>query len=170
LDSIGVQDLRPEFVEQVAELRTKILQGMKLKQINNHRMDGAIWIEMVQQYITAMNDGTVPSIASSWTNICRSRAQSSYERLKAAFEESVAHELQLPANERDLEQCIEYHAEMLKTELSKDFDGEKEVTEDFLQQLDEYLKARLAELRAQNLAACHQLSTNTLTQLFQELN
>ena len=125
---------------------------------------------MVQQYITAMNDGTVPSIASSWTNICRSRAQASYERLKAAFEESVAHELQLPANERDLEQCIEYHAEMLKTELSKDFDGEKEVTEDFLQQLDEYLKARLAELRAQNLAECHQLSTNTLTQLFQELN
>jgi hypothetical protein len=143
---------------------------MKLKQINNHRMDGAIWIDMVQQYITAMNDGTVPSIASSWTNICRSRAQSSYERLKAAFEESIAHELQLPANERDLEQCIEYHAEMLKTELSKDFDGEKEVTEDFLQQLDEYLKARLAELRAQNLAECHQLSTNTLTQLFQELN
>jgi len=84
---------------------------MKLKQINNHRMDGAIWIDMVQQYITAMNDGTVPSIASSWTNICRSRAQASYDRLKAAFEESVAHELQLPVNERDLEQCIEYHAE-----------------------------------------------------------
>ena len=86
------------------------------------------------------------------------------------FEESIAHELQLPTHERDLEQCVEYHAEMLKAELLKDSNGEKEVTEDFLRQLEEYLKARLAELRAQNLAECHQLATNTLTQLFQELN
>jgi len=35
LDSINMEDLRPEFVEQVISLRKKVLHSMKPKQINN---------------------------------------------------------------------------------------------------------------------------------------
>ena len=74
LDSIGIEDLRSEFVEQAFALRARVLQGMKIKQINNQKMDGLAWIELAQQYIEAMNGNAVPSIESSWTYICRSRA------------------------------------------------------------------------------------------------
>ena len=33
-------------------------------------MDGALWIALTEQYIEAINGGTVPSIESSWTYIC----------------------------------------------------------------------------------------------------
>ena len=74
LDTIGIEDLRSEFVEQAFALRARVLQGMKIKQINGQKMDGLAWIELAQQYIEAMNGNAVPSIESSWTYICRSSA------------------------------------------------------------------------------------------------
>ena len=114
LDSIGIEDLRSEFVEQAFNLRTRVLQGMKIKHINNQEMDGLTWIEMAQQYIEAINDRTVPTIESSWTYICRSRAQTIFEKAKDSFDEMIAQEIQAPVSERDLEQCLEYHADKLK--------------------------------------------------------
>jgi len=38
-------------------------------------MDGAIWIALLEQYLEAINSGTVPSIESSWTYICKNKAQ-----------------------------------------------------------------------------------------------
>lgn len=114
LDSIGIEDLRSEFVEQAFNLRTRVLQGMKIKHINNQEMDGLTWIDMAQQYIEAINDGTVPTIESSWTYICRSRAQTIFEKAKDSFDEMIAQEIQAPVSERDLEQCLEYHADKLK--------------------------------------------------------
>lgn len=52
-------------------------------------MDGATWIQLVEQYINAINDGTVPSIESSWTYICRNKAQDQFESLKNEFENSL---------------------------------------------------------------------------------
>lgn len=89
LDSIGMEDLRPEFVEQIISLRKKVMQGMKIKQVNGQPMDGATWIQLVEQYINAINDGTVPSIESSWTYICRNKAQDQFESLKNEFENSL---------------------------------------------------------------------------------
>jgi len=48
--------------------------------------------------------------------------------------------------------------------------SEKDVAEPFLIQLDEHVQSKLEEVRAHNLNECRQLSSNTLTQLFQELN
>jgi hypothetical protein len=89
LDSIGMEDLRPEFVEQVFSLRKKIMHAMKPKEINGQPMDGATWMALTQQYIDAINGGTVPSIESSWTYICKNKAQSQFEALKAEFESSL---------------------------------------------------------------------------------
>lgn len=82
LDALNTADLRPEFVEQVLSLREKILHGMQFKQVNDTRIDGGTWIQMVEQYIGAINDGTVPSIESSWTYICLQRAEALYDQLK----------------------------------------------------------------------------------------
>ena len=121
LDSIGMEDLRPEFVEQVFTLRKQVMHGMKPKQINNQPMDGALWIALTEQYITAINGGTVPSIESSWTYICQTKAQSQFEQLKQEFEESLSSDLVLPMNETEMVSGFEYHADKFKQELIKEF-------------------------------------------------
>ena len=57
-------------------------------------------------------------------------------------------ELSAPANERDLEQCFEFHAEKFRSDLVKDLLGETESAQDIFQRLDEYLHSKLAELQA----------------------
>lgn len=48
LDALDTSELRAEFVEQVLHLREKVLHGMHFKQINETRIDGATWIQMVE--------------------------------------------------------------------------------------------------------------------------
>lgn len=47
LDAVPIEDLRAEFVQQAFDLKTKVLQGMKFKQINDQQMDGSMWAQMV---------------------------------------------------------------------------------------------------------------------------
>ena len=128
LDSINMEELRPEFVEQVLCLRKKIMNGMKPKEINGQPMDGATWMALTQQYLDAMNSGGVPSIESSWTYICRSKAQAEFERLQADFEHSLQEEVTGPMADSDLTQCFEYLAERFRAELTKQFVGEPEIS------------------------------------------
>ena len=102
LDKINMEDLRPDFVEQVLGLRKTVLHKMKPKQINDQPMDGPLWIALVEQYIHAINDGTVPSIESSWTYICKNKAQSQFEKLKSEFEDGLTQDLTFPMAENDL--------------------------------------------------------------------
>jgi len=43
-----MEDLRPEFVEQVFSLRKKVLHRMKVMQINGKPMDGSTWIALAE--------------------------------------------------------------------------------------------------------------------------
>jgi hypothetical protein len=143
---------------------------MKVKQINNQKMDGLAWIEMASQYIEAINTGMIPSIESSWTQICRTRAQTIFEKCIAQFEEVIALDLQMPLSERDLESGFEYHCDKLKTDILKALPDEKEIEEHYIMLLEEYLEPKLADLRSLNLSECRNIATSTLSQLFQELN
>lgn len=170
LDTMPLEDLRPEFVEQVLSLRKKVMHGMKPKEINNQAMDGALWIALTQQYLNAINGGTVPSIESSWTYICKNRARSTFEALTTEFETSLAQEITGPVADTELQTCFEFLADKFKRELLSGFAGEKEIQAELSQQAEEYCQSRKAEVAAQNLNECRQLSSSTLTSLFQELN
>jgi len=73
------------------------------KKINGSQIDGSMWISLAEQYVTAINDGTVPSIESSWSYICKQRAQQSLEKAKSSFKSEINSELVPPVNERDIE-------------------------------------------------------------------
>ena len=124
LDKINMEDLRPDFVEQVLGLRKTVLHKMKPKQINDQPRDGPLWIALVEQYIHAINDGTVPSIESSWTYICKNKAQSQFEKLKSEFEDGLTQDLTFPMAENDLNQCFEYHITKFSNQLTKEFANE----------------------------------------------
>ena len=78
---MNVEDLRSEFVEQVIQIRKKILNNMRAKTMKKCFLDGQMWIGLAQQYVDAINGGTIPSIESSWSYIQRARARNYYDQL-----------------------------------------------------------------------------------------
>jgi len=48
LNSIPIEDLRPEFVQQSLALRNQIVNGMIPKKINGSLIDGAIWMDLTE--------------------------------------------------------------------------------------------------------------------------
>ena len=78
-----------------------------------------------------MNSGRVPSIENTWTYLVRQRALSLFEALKVKFDEGFKNDLQIPANERDLECCLEFHAEKFASEMQNQLTGDPEVLEEY---------------------------------------
>jgi RecJ-like exonuclease len=73
LEEMEVCDLRPEFVEQVVNLRKKVLNKIPIKKMHGVPMDGSTWISLAQQYIQAFNENRVPNVENSWHYICRQK-------------------------------------------------------------------------------------------------
>lgn len=66
-----LEDLRPEFVEQVMQLRRKVINRIKPKIMNGKKLNGAMMANLVSAYVDAINKGAVPNIESSWNYICK---------------------------------------------------------------------------------------------------
>ena len=72
LESMNLQDLRPEFVEQIMFLRRKIINMIKPKMLNGKSLNGEMLLNLAENYVTAINKGAVPNIENAWTYICKS--------------------------------------------------------------------------------------------------
>lgn len=42
-------------------------------------INGSEWIQLVEIYVNAINEGAVPSIQSAWTYICKQGAENALE-------------------------------------------------------------------------------------------
>jgi hypothetical protein len=62
--------LRPEFIEQMIALRSKIFKKVKPKMLNGKHITGEMLLELCQSYTSAINTGSVPCIESAWTYLC----------------------------------------------------------------------------------------------------
>jgi hypothetical protein len=89
-----MEKLRPEFVDQVYNLRKKVLNRVKPKKINGRNLNGTMFWNLVKSYVDAINKGAIPSIESSWAYICKNeclKAQDeSFDLFQKAFREDVS--------------------------------------------------------------------------------
>ena len=102
LEELEFSSMRPEFVEQVMNLRRKVLNQVQTKRINGQTMDGATWVGLVQLYADAFNEGKVPNIESSWNYICKQRAQESLDSAIDIFEQQLT-QVNIPCSTHELE-------------------------------------------------------------------
>ena len=65
-----MDQLRPEFFEQVIKLRRKMLNRMKPKMIHGKVLDGFMLAGLASSYVTAINEGALPNIENAWSYIC----------------------------------------------------------------------------------------------------
>lgn len=66
-----LEELRPEFVEQVMQLRRKVINRIKPKLINGKKLNGEMLYNLAASYVDAINKGVVPSIDNAWSYICK---------------------------------------------------------------------------------------------------
>lgn len=59
---MNIEDLRPEFAEQVSHLRRKVLNKVKPKVMNGMKLNGGMIFDLVESYTEAINKGAVPNI------------------------------------------------------------------------------------------------------------
>jgi hypothetical protein len=59
---MNFDDLRPEFVSQVLNFRKRVTGRMKPKMLHGQKLNGELYLSMLQSYVGAINEGAVPNI------------------------------------------------------------------------------------------------------------
>jgi hypothetical protein len=59
-------ELRPEFLEGINHLRTKVFKKAKAKTLKGQLVTGPMIVELANSYVDALNGGSVPTIESAW--------------------------------------------------------------------------------------------------------
>ena len=62
LQSLGDCEFRPEFSDQVTNLRSRIYKRTKPKSLNGKVLNGEMLLELCIAYTDAINTGSVPNI------------------------------------------------------------------------------------------------------------
>lgn len=86
LDTLPDAQLRPEFVEQVAILRSRILKRVRCKRIKNKALDGEMLLELAMNYVEAINSGSWPNLDVSYRLLMKSQAERTLQTVLAVCE------------------------------------------------------------------------------------
>jgi hypothetical protein len=62
LEKLEFDELRPEFVDQIINFRKKVINKIKVKSLNDKKLNGEMYLSMLSSYVGAINDGVVPNI------------------------------------------------------------------------------------------------------------
>lgn len=82
LDEMDEEYFRPEFTEQMRNVRKKIFKRIKPKTMNGKCLTGPMLVEICKAYTEAINSGRVPNIENAWTYLCK---QESYKAANRNF-------------------------------------------------------------------------------------
>ena len=64
-------EIRPEFFEQIINLRKRVLNRLKPKVLNGKCLNGQMFNGLLNSYVKAINDGAVPNIENAWSYVCK---------------------------------------------------------------------------------------------------
>lgn len=150
LENMKLEELRPEFVEQVMQLRRKIINRMKPKTLNGKNLNGEMLCNLAQTYINAINKGVVPNIENAWTYISKNECTKAFHGALEKYDftlKDLAYP-KIPMEELELRQC---HKEAKQTALSEF--NEKAVgpiAKDYMKDLNLKLKQKYTTIRTEN--------------------
>lgn len=85
LQSMNDSEFRPEFAQQIQQLRNRILKKTKPKMLNGKHLSGAMLLELAVAYTDAINNGSVPNIQNAWSYVCENECRRSIDGCIAAY-------------------------------------------------------------------------------------
>ncbi|GJN19666.1 hypothetical protein PR202_gb06966 [Eleusine coracana subsp. coracana] len=79
LDQIPLEKLRPEFQAGLDELTRFVFERTRPKQVAGTIMTGPVLAGVTQSFLDAINNGAVPTIASSWQSVEEAECRRAYD-------------------------------------------------------------------------------------------
>lgn len=148
LEAMSLKELRPEFVEQMMSLRQKVLNRMKPKTLNGQCLSGEMLVSLVENYVTAINRGTIPNIESAWTSICKNECLKAFH-LSIAKYDAIMQEVtnSFPLEPHDLKEAHKDAYDTALNEFNKTSVGN---TGEYLRNLKNKVKQKYMSLKAEN--------------------
>ncbi len=150
LENLKLEELRPEFVEQVMLLRRKVINRVRPKMLNGKKLTGEMLCNLAQTYISAINKGVVPNIENAWTYICKNECVKAFHNSLELYDmtlKNLAYS-KIPMEEADLKAC---HREARQAAVA-DF-GQKAVgpiAADYMKDLLLKVRQKYATIRTEN--------------------
>jgi len=148
LENMQLTELRPEFVEQVKELRNKVLNKMKVKMLNGKELNGEMLCNLAKTYVEALNKGVVPNIERAWTYICKNECYKGIQIAINAFDHGIQN-ISLP-----IEECeLKGHYKKLVNEAVEEFTKRSmgSDTSSYIHELKNTFKQKYNKLKEQNI-------------------
>ena len=145
-----MEELRPEFVDQVYSLRKKVLNRVKPKKINGKNLNGTMFWNLVKSYVEAINKGAIPSIESSWAYICKNECLKAQDDSFDIFGKQLMEELAAggPFYDQELKDIYNSAKKAAVDNFVKVAVGD--VKEKFLDDLKEKMKQKYLNIKADN--------------------
>lgn len=100
LDKLDLSQLRPEFSEQVNNLRKIALKQIKAKTLNGKLLNGEMFCNMIKSYLEAINQGAVPVIENAWGFMCKNECAKAMKNSLAVYEKYVTENFSLFNNKK----------------------------------------------------------------------
>ena len=89
LQNMELDQLRPDFVEQVLNLRKRVTGKVKIKMLNGKALNGFMLVSLLQSYVTSINEGAVPNIENAWTYICKTQCNNALQNAYNEYEDMM---------------------------------------------------------------------------------
>jgi len=169
LINIPMSELRPEFVEQVINVRRKVLQRIKPKKINGKPLNGTMFWNLMTSYVDAINKGAIPSIESSWAYICKNECLKAVDDSYDIFGKAISDDTKNggPFFENELKDFYSSAKKKALQFFTKVAVGD--VKEDFLDNLKKKMTNRYDMLKQDNDHTCEQECLLFLRQSYTEI-
>jgi hypothetical protein len=168
LDQVPVDQLRPEFVAEMNNLRSRILGQSPIKTLNGKELDGAALLSLAESYSAAINSGSVPNIGEAWDSLCLNQNIRRMEAVVNQFKATQFPQLQalIPCEPAHLRLQHDAAAAKSNTDLQKDLFGDVSVLEEYRVKLAEALGALLDGLLAENERVGEEKCVQLLKELY----
>lgn len=154
LEEMEEKDLRQDFLEQVVQLRKKVLHGVKPKLLNGKQLSPNMFITLAESYVTSINKGAVPNIENAWTYICQNESKKSLEKAIVHFDEFLNDQIfhYLPMEENDLRERFKEAKDECKQIFIKNSVGG--VSNEHLEELKFQIQQKMDKVFQENEREC----------------
>ena len=78
IDKLPIEELRPEFLNQMNNLVKKVFENIRPKSVNGGYMNGPIFLNLVKMYINSLNSDNLPDINTSWKIVIDAQLKAAY--------------------------------------------------------------------------------------------
>ena len=87
LQSLPDEELREEFVQRAQIFRQKVLRKVRPKMLMKKNLTGGILVDLIQNIINSINEGSIPVIENSWKYVMESECIKKSDILIKKFNE-----------------------------------------------------------------------------------